>query len=76
MVRAVERGMLRRTEDDIPHPGLDEKSSEKGHTYVSILTDIDRWRAALGTDTVSDARIGARAACEIAEANNYNESRC
>jgi transposase len=44
MVNAVERGMLRRSEDDVPHLGLDEKSSERGHTYVSILTDIDRSR--------------------------------
>jgi transposase len=44
MVSAVERGMLRRSEDDVPHPGLDEKSSERGHTYVSILTGIDRSR--------------------------------
>lgn len=29
-----------------------------------------------GQTTVSDARIGARAVCEIAEANNYNESHC
>ena len=44
MVRAVERGMLRRAEDDIPYLGLDEKSSEKGHSYASILTDIERSR--------------------------------
>jgi hypothetical protein len=29
-----------------------------------------------GQTTVSDARIGARAACEIDEANDYNESHC
>ena len=40
MVDAVERGMLRRTEEPVVHLGLDEKSSERGHTYVSILTDI------------------------------------
>ena len=44
MVSAVERGMLRRSEDDVLHLGLDEKSSERGHTYVSILTNIDRSR--------------------------------
>jgi len=44
MVNAVERGMLRRSEETILHLGLDEKSSEKGHSYVSILTDIDRSR--------------------------------
>lgn len=56
MVRAVERGMLRRTEDDIPHLGLDEKSSERGHTYVSILTDIDRGRV---LDLVPERRLEA-----------------
>jgi transposase len=44
MVRAVERGMLLRTEDEVLHLGMDEKSSERGHSYVSILTDIDRSR--------------------------------
>lgn len=56
MVRAVERGMLRRTEDDVPHLGLDEKSSEKGHTYVSILTDIERGRV---LDPVPERRLEA-----------------
>ena len=44
MVSAVERGMLRRAEQELVHLGIDEKSSQKGHTYVSILTDIDRSR--------------------------------
>lgn len=56
MVRAVERGMLRRTEDDVPHLGLDEKSSEKGHTSVSILTDIERGRV---LDLVPERRLEA-----------------
>jgi len=56
MVRAVERGMLRRTEDDIPHLGLDEKSSERGHTYVSILADIDRSRV---LDLVPERKLEA-----------------
>ena len=44
MVSAVERGMLRRAEQEVVHLGIDEKSSEKGHTYVSVMTDIDRSR--------------------------------
>jgi len=40
MVSAVERGMLKRTEETIACLGIDEKSSQKGHSYVSILTDI------------------------------------
>ena len=56
--------MLRRTADtlrevatsDVPHLGLDEKSSERGHTYVSILTDIDRSRV---LDLVPERRLEA-----------------
>lgn len=44
MVSAVKRGMLRRSEDDVPYLGIDEKSSERGHTYISVLTDIERAR--------------------------------
>jgi transposase len=44
MVSAVERGMLRRTEEKIDYLGIDEKSSERGHTYSTILSDIDRSR--------------------------------
>ena len=56
MVNAVERGMLRRSEDDVPHLGLDEKSSERGHSYVSILTDIDRSRV---LDLVPERKLEA-----------------
>jgi len=41
MLRGVERGMARRKADKIEHLGLDEKSTERGHSYASILTDID-----------------------------------
>ena len=56
MVCAVERGMLRRTEDEIAYLGIDEKSSEKGHTYASILTDIDRSRV---LDLVPERKLDA-----------------
>lgn len=56
MVSAVERGMLRRSEDDVPYLGLDEKSSERGHSYVSILTDIDRSRV---LDLVPERKLEA-----------------
>jgi transposase len=36
--------MARRQADTIEHLGLDEKSTERGQTYASILTDIDRSR--------------------------------
>jgi transposase len=58
MVSAVERGMLRRTEEEIAYLGIDEKSSEKGHTYASILTDIDRSRV---LDLVPERKLEAAA---------------
>ena len=56
MVSAVERGMLRRGEETVPHLGIDEKSSERGHSYVSILTDIDRSRV---LDLVPERKLKA-----------------
>ena len=56
MVSAVERGMLRRTEQEIAYLGIDEKSSEKGHRYASILTDIDRSRV---LDLVPERKLDA-----------------
>ena len=56
MKRAVERGMLRRTEEEIAYLGIDEKSSEKGHSYVTILTDIDRSRV---LDLVPERKLEA-----------------
>ena len=56
MVSAVERGMLRRTEEKIINLGIDEKSSERGHTYASILTDIDRSRV---LDLVPERKLEA-----------------
>jgi transposase len=44
MLKGVERGMARRQAETIEHLGLDEKSTERGHSYASILTDIDRSR--------------------------------
>src|ERR1035437_4944298 len=44
MIRGVERGMQRRQADPIEHLGIDEKSTERGQSYASILTDIDHSR--------------------------------
>jgi transposase len=41
MNRAVERGLERRSVDEVFHVGLDEKSFGKGQNYISVLTDID-----------------------------------
>lgn len=56
MVSAVERGKLRRTDEEISYLGIDEKSSEKGRTYASILTDIDRSRV---LDLVPERKLAA-----------------
>ena len=44
MLSAVERGMLRRTEQTIAYLGIDEKSSQKGQSDATVLTDIERSR--------------------------------
>ena len=56
MVSAVERGMLRRTFDAISYLGIDEKRSERGHSYATVLTDIDRSRV---LDLVPERKLEA-----------------
>ena len=56
MVRAVDRGMLRRCEDSIDYLGIDEKSYQKGHSYVTILTDIASSRV---LDLVKERKLAA-----------------
>lgn len=41
MERAVERGLKRRSLDEVKHVGIDEKNFGKGHDYVSVMADID-----------------------------------
>ena len=40
--KAVERGLKKRQSDVIKHIGIDEKSFLKGHSYASLMTDIDK----------------------------------
>lgn len=42
--RAVERGLLRRDDENVEHVGLDEKSFLTGHSYASVLTDLGKGR--------------------------------
>lgn len=43
--RAVARGMARRkTNDDLKHVGIDEKSFLKGHRYAALAVDLDHPR--------------------------------
>jgi len=44
MDRAVRRGLRRREAELIPRIGVDEKSFRKGHSYVTVVTDLDRSR--------------------------------
>src|SRR3990167_10790650 len=49
--RAVERGLARRKLDQTFHLGIDEKSFLKGHSYASLLYDLDESRV---LDVVQD----------------------
>ena len=40
MKRAVARGLERRQLDQLQHLGLDEKSFKRGHSYITLLTDL------------------------------------
>jgi transposase len=40
MRRAVERGMQRRTIEDVRLVGIDEKSFRKGQDYIALMTDL------------------------------------
>ena len=41
MERAVQRGLLARSLDDVAHVGLDEKNFGRGQDYISVMTDIE-----------------------------------
>ncbi len=42
MKRAVDRGLLNRSTDEVENVGIDEKSFRSGHRYVSTLNDLDK----------------------------------
>ena len=44
MKRAVERGLDLRQMDELKHLGMDEKSFKRGHSYITLLTDLDQSR--------------------------------
>lgn len=41
MQRAVSRGLARRDQEVIPYLGVDEKSFQKRHEYVTVVNDLD-----------------------------------
>jgi len=42
--RAVERGLARRADSEIPYLGIDEKQFRRGHRYISNLYDLEGGR--------------------------------
>lgn len=44
MKRAVARGLERRQLDQLRHLGMDEKSFKRGHSYITLLTDLEQSR--------------------------------
>lgn len=48
---AVERGLSRRKLDELKYAGIDEKNFGRGHSYVSVLTDVEQGRV---LDVVKD----------------------
>lgn len=39
--RAVERGLARKHKSPLPRIGIDEKSFKKGHSYITLIYDLD-----------------------------------
>ena len=44
MRRAVERGLERRQLEGLKHLGMDEKSFRRGHSYITLLSDLEESR--------------------------------
>jgi transposase len=44
MRRAVERGLERRQLVQLKHLGMDEKSFKRGHSYITLLSDLEQSR--------------------------------
>jgi len=42
MEKAVHRGLSRRKKMDIEYIGIDEKSMKKGHTYLTVVSDLKK----------------------------------
>lgn len=57
--RAVSRGLARRTQDVMPHLGVDEKAVAKRHRYLTVVADLDRQRVLyLANDRKQDSLDG------------------
>ena len=59
MRRAVERGLERRSVDEVKHLGIDEKSFGRGQDYVSLMTDLTESRVLEVVPGRDEAAAGA-----------------
>lgn len=67
MKRAVERGLERRSNDDLAWIGMDEKSFRKGHDYISLLNDLEEVRVLEQVEYLAKADLGVVKAWYIKE---------
>ena len=70
MSQAVERGLERRQMDDICWLGIDEKSFQRGHRYVGVLTDI-KGRRVLEVMPGADIPSAQRLLATLSEAQQH-----
>jgi transposase len=54
--RGLERGLERRQLDKLKHLGMDEKSFRRGHSYITLLTDLEASRV---LDVVEERTVEA-----------------
>lgn len=53
MEKAVQRGLQHRGEETIEYLGIDEKNFKKGHSYITVLSDLEGGRV---IDVVADRK--------------------
>lgn len=57
MERAVERGLERRHAEPIAYLGVDEKAFRKGHSYLTVVNDLERSRVLYVADGREQASL-------------------
>ena len=55
--RAVARGLARRNNEIVDHLGVDEKSFTRGHSYFTLVNDLDRARVLFVTEDRTQASL-------------------
>lgn len=59
MDRAVKRGLARRKSEDLIYIGVDEKSSRKGHRYMTLVNDLLRGKVLFISDDRKQSSLDA-----------------